>query len=200
MTKNNSILTDIRTHKEFTVPLILVTLFIIFIFNFGLDDFTELTNLQVIEGDFEAIRTDFVNAFGALAIFFYGLVPSIFRIIGTTGFFVGLIQEGINPFILIGLGALGETLGSAVMYVIGRFVFRLMKGKHRDIASAEHFLLKYRIFIFFLVPMIGTGGDIVMVLAGHQRIGLVRIFPLVFVGNFIRYGIWLFVTIGQLNL
>jgi len=200
MTVKNSVLTDIKTHKEITVPLILITLFLIFIFNFGIDELTELTNLQIIVSDIVTIQNDLINAFGALAIFLYGFVPSVFRIIGTTGFFIALITEGINPFILIGLGALGETLGSALMYILGRYIFRLFKGKHRELASAEHFLVKYRILIFFLVPYFGSGGDILMILAGHQRIGLLRILPLVFVGNFIRYGIWLFMTIGQINL
>lgn len=195
-----SILKNIEKHKEFTIPIILIALFTIFVFGVGQDYVKELLDFTLISQDTEILLEDAVNTLGTLSIFLYGFVPSIFKIIGTTGFFIALFQDGVNPFILIALGAIGETLGSSVMYIIGRYIFRLFKGKHREFAPAEHFLVKYRLIVFYLIPFAGSLGDVAMILAGHQRIGLMKIIPFVLLGNFVRYGIWFMVTIGQLNL
>jgi len=195
-----SILKDIEKHKEFTIPIILIVLFTIFVFGVGQDYIKELLDFTLIAQDTEILLEDAVNTLGTLSIFLYGFVPSIFKIIGTTGFFIALFQDGVNPFILIGLGAIGETLGSSVMYILGRYIFRLFKGRTRDLAPAEHFLVKYRLIVFYLIPFAGSLGDVAMILAGHQRIGLLKILPFVLLGNFVRYGIWFMVTIGQLNL
>lgn len=195
-----SILKDIEKHKEFTIPIILIVLFTIFVFGVGQDYIKELLDFTLIAQDTEILLEDAVNTLGTLSIFLYGLVPSIFKIIGTTGFFIALFQDGVNPFILIGLGAIGETLGSSVMYILGRYIFRLFKGRTRDLAPAEHFLVKYRLIVFYLIPFAGSLGDVAMILAGHQRIGLLKILPFVLLGNIVRYGIWFMVTIGQLNL
>jgi membrane protein YqaA with SNARE-associated domain len=195
-----SILKNIEKHKEFTIPIALIVLFTIFVATTGMQYVTELFDITHIVQDTEILVEDAVNTFGALAILLYGFVPSLVRIIGTTGFFIALFQDGVNPFILIGLGALGETLGSSVMYIIGRYIFRLLKGKHKELAPAEHFLVKYRLIVFYLIPFAGSLGDVAMILAGHERIGLMRILPFVLLGNFVRYGIWFMVTIGQLNL
>lgn len=193
-------LKDVEKHKEFTIPIALIGIFTIFIFTIGQQYVAELFDITHIAQNTEILVEDAVNTFGSLAILLYGFVPSMLRIIGTTGFFIALFQDGVNPFILIGLGALGETLGSSVMYIIGRFIFRLLKGKHKELAPAEHFLVKYRLIVFYLIPFAGSLGDVAMILAGHQRIGLMKILPFVLLGNFVRYGIWFMVTIGQLNL
>ncbi len=195
-----SFLKDIENHKEFTIPIILIGIFTIFMISVGQQYVEELLDFTLIAQNTEILVEDAVNTLGTLSIFFYGFVPSILKIIGTTGFFIALFQDGVNPFILIGLGAFGETLGSSVMYIIGRYIFRLFKGRTRDLAPAEHFLVKYRLIVFYLIPFAGSLGDAGMILAGHQRIGLLKIFPFVLLGNFVRYGIWFMVTIGQLNL
>ena len=193
-------LKDVEKHKEYTIPIALIGVFTIFIFTVGQQYVTELFDITHIAQDTEILVEDVVNIFGTFAILLYGFVPSVLRIIGTTGFFIALFQDGVNPFILIGLGALGETLGSSVMYIVGRYIFRLLKGKHKELAPAEHFLVKYRLIVFYLIPFAGSLGDVAMILAGHQRIGLMKIIPFVLLGNFVRYGIWFMVTIGQLNL
>lgn len=198
MTKH--FLKNIETHKEITIPLALIGLFTIFVATVGSEFAQELLDFNQIRDDTQILVEDAVNIFGTLAIFVYGFVPSALKIIGTTGFFIALFQDGVNPFILIGLGAVGETIGSGIMYLIGRFIFRIFKGKSKDLAGAEHFLVKYRLIVFYIVPFAGSLGDIAVILAGHQRIGFLRIFPFIFIGNFVRYGIWFLITIGQLNL
>ena len=201
MTKNRLLL-DIETHKEYTLPILLVGVFLIVVTNVGLDELVELTDFKILQQNFEILGQDLVNTLGALAIFAYGFIPSAFRIIGTTGFFLALIADGINPFILVIFGALGEALGSSVLYLVGRGFFKHIqnKGIDKKLAGTNHILGKYRIIIYFSVPFIGSAGDILMLISGHQRIGILKIFPFLILGNFFRYSIWLMITIEQMNL
>jgi len=196
------LLNDIETHKEYTLPIILVGIFLIVVSNVGIDYLTEILDFNLVMQDFAILGEDFVNTLGAISIFLYGFVPSAFRIIGTTGFFLALIADGVNPFILIILGAVGEAIGSSVLYLVGRLLFKHLqnKGIDRKMASTDHLLAKYRIFVYFSIAFIGTAGDIIMLVSGHQRIGLLKIFPFLVLGNFFKYAIWLMITIEQLNL
>ncbi len=198
-----SLLRDIETHKEFTFPIVLVGLFLIFIYTSGsIDDLFALLDFTVLQEQAQILTDDFVNMLGAVSIFVYGFIPSMFRIIGTTGFFIALLADGINPFTLIILGAVGETLGSSVLYLVGRGFFKYIRNKGIDkkMAGTDHLLSKYRIFIYFLIPYLGTAGDIIMLISGHERIGLKKYIPFLFLGNFFRYGLWLMVTISQIDL
>jgi len=198
----NRLLKDIETHKEFTIPIILVAVFLILVSNLGFDQITELTDFKILQEDFEILGQDFINVLGTVSIFFYGFIPSAFRLIGTTGFFISLLADGVNPFILVILGALGESIGSSVLYLVGRGFFKYIRNKGLDkkLAGSDHILHKYRIFIYFTIPYLGSAGDILMLISGHERIGLIRIFPFLFLGNFFRYSIWLMVTVSQMNL
>jgi membrane protein DedA with SNARE-associated domain len=137
---------------------------------------------------------------GFLSIFLYELVPSVFRILTTTGFYIGLLNEGINPMVLIILTSVGRIFGFYLLYLLGRFLYRIFKKKNRELADADHILHKYKLIVFFLVPFFGALGDIVMVVAGHQRIGFLKIVPLLFLSNILRNAIWLYPTIAQIKL
>ena len=199
MAKHN-ILYDIETHKEYTIPIVLIIIFTVVVSTIGIEFVSDIFERNVLSEDIQKLMSDWVNTVGALAIFLYGFLPSIFRVFGTTGFFIALLQDGINPFILIGIASLGEALGSSLLYFIGKYLFRLIKGHHRELADAGHVLRKYRIAVYFLVPFFGSVGDLIMVISGHQRIGLRLIFPLLFLGNSAVYTNWLMITIGQMNL
>ncbi len=193
---------DVRNinHAEITVPALFVVGFIILISVVGINEFTQAFTLTEFAKTADMFIEDSFVTLGIFSIFLYELIPSAFRLLGTTGFFIGLIDEGIHPMILIILASAGRLLGWYILYLIGKLVYRVFKGKERDLASADHFLHKYRLIVFFLVPFLGALGDLVVVIAGHQRIGFARILPFLFFANIIRYTIWLYITLGQLNL
>jgi membrane protein YqaA with SNARE-associated domain len=193
---------DVRNinHAEITVPALFVVGFVFLILVVGVNEFTQaFTITEVAKTADMFIENSFVKL-GIFSIFLYELIPSAFRLLGTTGFFIGLINEGIHPMLLIVLASLGRLLGWYILYLIGKLVYRVFKGKERDLAGADHFLHKYRLIVFFLVPFLGALGDLVVVIAGHQRIGFIRMLPFLLFGNIIRYSIWLYITLGQLNL
>jgi membrane protein YqaA with SNARE-associated domain len=195
-----NIITDIEIHKEYTIPIVLVSIFSVMVSTVGVVHILDIFERNVLSEALQVIMNNFANTVGAISIFLYGFLPSIFRVFGTTGFFVDLINEGVNPFVLIGIASFGEALGSSMLYVLGKYIFRLVKGHHRELADADHVLRKYRILVYFLVPFFGSLGDLIMIVSGHQRVGLKHIFPFLVIGNFVVYGNWLLITIGQMNL
>lgn len=199
MAKRN-LLGSIETHKEVTIPAIFVLGFLFLIGIAGVNDVQQAFTVSSVAEVTDKFFNDAFVMFGILSIFLYELIPTAFRLLGTTGFFIGLLQQGFNPMTLILIAVIGRIFGWYILYLLGRFIFRLFKGEHRSLADAGHFLHKYRLVVFFTVPFLGALGDLVMVIAGHQRIGFVRIVPFLFLSVILRYSIWLYITIGQINL
>jgi len=193
------ILGSIEIHKEVTIPSIFIIGFVLILFIAGVNDVQQAFTVETIANLADKFFSDAFVMVGILAIFFYELVPTAFRLLGTTGFFIGLLQEGFNPFVLILIAVIGRIAGWYILYLLGRFIFRIFNGKHRALADAGHFLHKYRLIVFFTVPFLGALGDLVMIIAGHQRIGFIRIVPFLFLSVIVRYSIWLYITIGQMN-
>ena len=131
---------------------------------------------------------------------FYELIPFTFRFITDSGFFVGLLQAQISPIVLLLLVVLGKLTGYYILYIIGRGVSRILRGKNKELAGAEHILHKYKFFVFLAVPFLGSVGDIIVLIAGHERLGFARIAPLLFISSIVRTSIWLFPFMAQLKL
>jgi len=194
-----SIEKQISAHKRYTIPVILVGIFVTVLFFVDFDYFESFFAFNPSD-TFQLFLADGYVKLGILAIVFYEFIPSIFKLIGTSGFFVGLLDSGVSPFMLVLLATVGKVGGQYLMYLFGKFLFRVFKGKHRDMARADHFLHKYKVLVFLIVPFTGTLGNIIMVVAGHERLGFIKIAPLLFVGSLFRVSIWLFFFIGQMDL
>ena len=80
------------------------------------------------------------------------------------------------------------------MYLLGRGAHRLFTKKKKELAEADHLLHKYRFPIFLIAPFTGVFGDIIVFVAGAERIGFARILPFLLTGQFLR------MTIGMLGL
>jgi len=199
MAKRN-ILGSMETHKTVTIPFLFLLGFLILAGITGFNDIQQAFTVGTVANVLDKMFEDAFVMVGIIAIFLYELVPTAFRLLGTTGFFIGLLDEGFNPFVLILIASVGRLVGYFILYIVGRLIFRVFKGKHRALADAEHFLHKYRLIVFFTVPFLGALGDLVVVIAGHQRIGFIKIAPFLFLSVIIRYSIWLYITIGQINL
>lgn len=195
-----NILGSIETHKEITIPAIFVVGFLILLSIAGFNDIQQTFTVNEVAEVSDKFFSDAYIMFGVLAIFFYELVPTAFRLLGTTGFFIGLLEQNFNPFTLIIIAVIGRVVGWGLLYLLGKYIYRVFKGQHRTLSDAGHFLHRYRLFVFFTVPFLGALGDLIMVIAGHQRIGFFRIMPFLFLSVLLRYSIWLYITIGQINL
>ncbi|AHJ14223.1 YqaA family protein [Sulfurospirillum multivorans] len=100
---------------------------------------------------------------------------------GSEALFVYLLSEQLNPFVLLLIATLGNTLGSFVNYVLGKYAttFALSKGymSEKQLQKASTLFEKYGAIslLFSWLPIIGD--------------------PLTFVAGIVRYSWWKFLII-----
>jgi len=138
------------------------------------------------------------QAFGVVILFLWTIIPSVKSIVPEV-FSFPLLTSGISPFILITVSAFGATVGDYVLYLLGRGTHRLFKGK-KELARADHLLHKYRLPIFVGTPFLGVIGDIVVYVAGFERVGFMRILPFILAGQFLRMSLGIFALMGLIQL
>jgi len=100
---------------------------------------------------------------------------------GSEALFVYLLSLPLNPFVLLLIATLGNTLGSFVNYVLGKYAttFALSKGymSEKQLQKASTLFEKYGAIslLFSWLPIIGD--------------------PLTFVAGIVRYSWWKFLII-----
>jgi len=100
---------------------------------------------------------------------------------GSEALFVYLLSEHLNPILLLVVATIGNTLGSFVNYILGKYAtdFALSKGymKEKHLQKATSLFEKYGAWslLFSWLPIIGD--------------------PLTFVAGIVRYAWWKFVLI-----
>ncbi len=152
--------------------------------------FTEFSDAITASPEFQT--------FGVVILFLWTLIPSVKSVLPEV-FSFPLLTSGISPIILITVSALGATVGDYILYLLGRGTHRVFKGK-KELARADHLLHKYRLPIFAGTPFFGLIGDIVLYVAGFERIGFMRILPYILVGQFLRMSLGIFALMGLIQL
>lgn len=100
---------------------------------------------------------------------------------GSEALFVYLLSEHLNPILLLVVATIGNTLGSFVNYILGKYAtdFALSKGymKEKHLQKATSLFEKYGAWslLFSWLPIIGD--------------------PLTFVAGIVRYAWWKFLII-----
>lgn len=178
----------------------LIVSVVIFIIAFFMIDLDQYLTLQVLGlEDFSAFDDAFVR-FGSVLVFFYEFLPQSLMLLGITGIVVRLLDSGVSPIALIFILVIGKLIGQYILYSIGRFSgTRVLKNKN-SVRNADHLMHKYRTVIFILPIFLGFVGDAILFIAGHQRIGFIKIIPLLILGNTLRIGIWIANVTAQSNL
>ncbi len=105
---------------------------------------------------------------------------------------IALIAEGIaDPWLLVLVAGIGNTLGSVVNWFCGRFLLRYQERrwfpvKPKQLEAATRFFNRYGVWtlLFAWSPL---GGDALTVIAGTLRVPLVPFVVLVAIGKFARY-------------
>jgi len=87
---------SLETHKEVTIPILFVIGFLILLGVAGFNDIQQAFTVTTIANVADKFFSDAFVMVGILAIFLYEIIPTAFRLLGTTGFFIGLLQEGFN--------------------------------------------------------------------------------------------------------
>ena len=138
--------------------------------------------------DFAALAGLFASAF---------LAATVFPASSEAVLAALLLNGGPPPGLLLLVASLGNTLGSAVNWVLGRFIARFRDRKWfpatpEQLARAERWYRRYGVWSLLLswVPVIG---DPLTVIAGVLRTPFVVFLPIVAVAKTARYAaiIWL---------
>jgi len=100
---------------------------------------------------------------------------------GSEALFIYLLSEQLSPILLLGVATMGNTLGSFINYILGKYAtnFALSKGymKEKHLTKASSMFEKYGAWslLFSWLPIIGD--------------------PLTFVAGIVRYSWWKFIVI-----
>ena len=138
------------------------------------------------------------QTFGLIILFLWTAIPSSVFI--SEVILLPLIVTGVSPIVLIIVTTLGITVGNYFVYLFGRGTYRIIKGKNNNQADAQHLLHKYRLPIFITVPFLFVIGDLIVGIAGYERIGFRKILPFLLIGEFLRSILSVLVLMGLIEL
>ena len=165
---------------------------------------SEMDLFKVMIGEFEEffgmVEDDEFVAFALALEFGWELLPQTAQVLGLGAITVRLLQTGINPIILGVFTALGRLGGQIILYYAGRLLAKFVFKKKSGQATASHFMHKYHYLVFLFPAWLGAFGDLIMLTAGHQHINILKIIPILFVGNLADAYKWIFWDLGQIEV
>jgi membrane protein YqaA with SNARE-associated domain len=102
-----------------------------------------------------------------------------------------LLREGGDPFVLVLVATLGNTLGAVVNWVLGRYLLhfqdrRWFYFKREQIEKAQHWYNRYG-FWSLLMAWMPVGGDALTLIAGIMKVRMWLFLVLVGTGKGLRY-------------
>jgi membrane protein YqaA with SNARE-associated domain len=164
---------------------------------------TEMDLFKIMGGEFEdffgMVEDDEFIQFALAVEIGWELLPQTAQILGLGAITTRLLSTGINPFILGLLTATARLGGQFIMYLVGRFLAKYVF-KNSKKASAMHFMHKYKFLVFLFPAWLGALGDIIMIIAGQQKISFIKIVPFLFIGNLLDAYKWIFWDLGQIEV
>lgn len=175
---------------------IITTLAITFAIVVYVSVITNMDLFQLMVGEFEDFfgmiaDDDFIEQ-ALLIEFAWELLPQTAQVLGLGAITTRLLQTGLNPYILGLITATGRLFGQIILYFAGRFLAKFLFKNTRKEASAMHFMHKYHFLVFLFPAWLGALGDLIMLTAGHQKINLWKIIPVLFIGNLLDAYKWIF--------
>lgn len=115
-----------------------------------------------------------------------------------------LLAAGLNPWGCILTATAGNWLGGLTCYYIGRmgrmdWIRKYLHIKPEKLEKMQHFLHgKGALMAFFVfLPVVG---DIIVVAFGLMRANIVMVAVSMLAGKFLRYYVWMELTLGALSL
>ena len=132
----------------------------------------------------------FLSAFGAATLLpFYSEIA-----------FVGLLEQGYEPFWVWAVASTGNTLGAAVNWVLGRFLTRFedrrwFPFKPDSLHRGQAWFQKYGVWSL-LLAWLPVGGDALTFIAGVMRVRFWLFLLLTGIGKGARYAVLYLVYLG----
>lgn len=102
-----------------------------------------------------------------------------------------LLRDGGDPWILVAVATLGNTLGAVVNWVLGLYILRFQHKRwfyfsQKQISKAQAWFQRYGVWTL-LLAWLPIGGDPLTLIAGVMRVKIVPFLLLVGLGKGLRY-------------
>lgn len=102
-----------------------------------------------------------------------------------------LLEAGGDPTLLVAVATLGNTLGAAVNWVLGRFLLHFQDRRwfyfsRGQVEKAQRWFQRYGVWSL-LLAWLPVGGDALTLIAGIMKVRFWLFFVLVGIGKGLRY-------------
>ena len=102
-----------------------------------------------------------------------------------------LLRDGGDPWMLVAVATLGNTLGAVVNWVLGLYILRFQHKRwfyfsQKQISKAQAWFQRYGVWTL-LLAWLPIGGDPLTLIAGVMRVKIVPFLLLVGLGKGLRY-------------
>ncbi|MDX1696555.1 MAG: YqaA family protein [Ketobacteraceae bacterium] len=109
--------------------------------------------------------------------------------------FAGMVAAGYEPWLLWAFASTGNTLGSAVNWLMGRYLLHFKDRKwfpfkEGSLSTSQRWFQKYGVWSL-LMAWAPVGGDALTFIAGIMRVNFWLFLLLTFIGKSARYAILL---------
>lgn len=113
---------------------------------------------------------------------------------------VGMLAIDANPAPVLATATLGNTLGAAVNWLLGRFLLhyrdrRWFPVKENQLARAQSWFQRYGVWSL-LLAWLPVGGDALTFIAGTMRVRFIIFFALTAIGKGARYAVLIYAVNG----
>lgn len=134
------------------------------------------------------------------ALFVVSFLAATLLPLGSEWLLVALLLDGKAPAVVIMIATIGNTLGGATNYLIGRWggpwlIRRVLRIDPRQQQHAENWFERYG-SLSLLLSWLPVVGDPLCLVAGTLRTSLLRFFVLVTTGKAFRYLTLALLTLG----
>lgn len=137
------------------------------------------------------VLIEFLTSYGYLGMLMAAFLAGSFFPFSSEAVMVGLMATGLDPWMLMVYGTVGNVLGSVLNYCVGRmgkteWFEKYLHVKPRDMQRAERFMAGRGAWMgfFAFIPILGSA---ITILLGLMRANIVITFIAITLGKLVRY-------------
>ena len=143
-----------------------------------------------------AVLIDFLTQYGYWGMLIAAFIAGSFFPFSSEAVMLGLLATGLDGWLLIVYGSIGNILGSMLNYSVGRlgrleWIERYLHVKQRDLDRAQRFMAGRGAWMgfFAFLPIIGSA---ITILLGFMRANIPISLLSIAIGKFLRYWILIY--------